>query len=352
MALDPSGDLVDLLRAVVDIESVSGRETHLADEVEAALRGSAHLHLTRDGDTVIARTELGRKSRVVIAGHLDTVPVAGNLPSWIEDGKVYGRGACDMKGGIAVMLAVAATLQQPRRDLTWIFYDHEEVEASLNSLTRLAATRPEVLAADFAVLMEPSGARIEGGCQGTLRFSVTTRGRAAHSARSWMGHNAIHEASDVLARLVGYQPRRPVVDGLEYREGMNAVGIAGGIAGNVIPDACTVTVNFRFAPDRDEADAKEHCRQVFGGYQLDFLDYAAGARPGLDQPVAQEFVAAVGGAPSAKFGWTDVSRFSALGVPAVNFGPGNPEKAHADDEFCAVEDLYACEAALRRWLSG
>ncbi|MBK8461448.1 MAG: succinyl-diaminopimelate desuccinylase [Micropruina sp.] len=344
-------DLVSLLSQLIDIESVSGNEARLADHVEATLRGRDHLHLTRDGDTVIARTDRGLNSRVVIAGHLDTVPVANNLPSWIEDGLVYGRGACDMKGGIAVMIAVAAALEQPTRDVTWIFYDHEEVDASLNSLTRLAATRPDVLNGDFAVLMEPSNARIEGGCQGTLRFTITTSGRAAHSARSWMGDNAIHGAADVLTRLVNYEPRRPVVEGLEFREGLNAVAISGGIAGNVVPDACTITVNFRFAPDRDEADAKEHCRQVFAGYQLDFVDFAAGARPGLDQPAARDFVAAVGGTPSAKFGWTDVARFSALGIPAVNFGPGNPEKAHADDEFCPIADLHTCHQALLRWLT-
>lgn len=350
MALDPAGDLVRLLRDIVDIESVSGNEGPLADEVEAALRACPHLAVTRDGDTVVARTDLGRTQRVVIAGHLDTVPVAGNLPSRLDGDRVYGRGTADMKGGVAVMLAVAAAASQPVRDVTWIFYDHEEVDAELNSLTRIARERPEALAGDFAVLMEPTAARVEGGCQGTLRFRITTRGRAAHSARSWLGRNAIHDAADVLARLAAYQPRRPEVDGLTYHEGLNAVSIGGGIAGNVIPDRCEIVVNFRFAPDRDEADAKAHCRAVFDGYDLEFVDFAAGARPGLDRPAAREFVAAVGGTPTAKFGWTDVARFSSLGVPAVNFGPADPAQAHADDEFCAVGDLVACRDALLRWL--
>ena len=350
MALDPAGDLVRLLRDIVDIESVSGNEGPLADEVEAALRACPHLAVTRDGDTVIARTDLGRAQRVVIAGHLDTIPVAGNLPSRLDGDRVYGRGTADMKGGVAVMLAVAAAASQPVRDVTWIFYDHEEVDAELNSLTRIARERPEALAGDFAVLMEPTAARVEGGCQGTLRFRITTRGRAAHSARSWLGRNAIHDAADVLARLAAYQPRRPEVDGLTYHEGLNAVSIGGGIAGNVIPDRCEIVVNFRFAPDRDEADAKAHCRAVFDGYDLEFIDFAAGARPGLDRPAAREFVAAVGGTPTAKFGWTDVARFSSLGVPAVNFGPADPAQAHADDEFCAVGDLVACRDALLRWL--
>ncbi len=350
MALDLHGDLVALFQTIVDVDSVSGNEGPLADLVEEALRGCDHLQVTRDGDTVIARTDLGRPQRVVIAGHLDTVPVAGNLPSRLEGDVLYGRGTADMKGGLAVMLGVAATMAAPTRDITWIFYDHEEVAAELNSLTRIARDHPEYLAGDFAVLMEPTSAGIEGGCQGTLRVTITTRGRKAHSARSWTGHNAIHDAGEVIARLVDYQPRRAVVDGLEYREGLNAVAIAGGIAGNVIPDECQITINFRFAPDRDEADAVAHCRAVFSGFSLDVVDSAPAARPGLDRPIAQDFLAAVGGVPRPKFGWTDVARFSALGIPAVNFGPANPEKAHADDESCPLEDLSICRDALVRWL--
>jgi succinyl-diaminopimelate desuccinylase len=351
MSLDLSGDLVELLQHVVDVESVSGNERELADLVEAALRELPHLTVIRDGDTVIARTELGRAERVVIAGHLDTVPVAGNLPSQLIGGSVLGRGSADMKGGVAVALACAATLTEPTRDITWVFYDHEEVEAELNSLNRIAREHPEWLAGDFAVLMEPTGAVVEGGCQGTLRLRVTTHGRAAHSARSWLGHNAIHDAAEVLARLSGYQAREVMVEGLAYHEGLNAVAISGGIAGNVIPDRCIVTVNFRFAPDRDGAAAQAHCREVFEGFEVDFVDFAPAARPGLDRPIAREFTAAVGGQPRAKYGWTDVARFSALGIPAVNFGPGDPGKAHADDEQCPVAHLYACRDALLRWLS-
>lgn len=351
MSIDLSADLPDLLSALVDIESVSGNEAAIADAVESALRGCAHLEVVRDGDAVVARTNLGRPTRVVVAGHLDTVPVAGNLPSWREGDLIYGRGTCDMKGGVAVALALAAEIAEPRHDVTWIFYDQEEVEATRNGLGRLARTRPELLAGDFAVLMEPTGARIEGGCQGTLRFELTTTGVAAHSARSWLGENAIHGMAEVLATLSSHEPRTVVVDGLEYREGLNAVGITGGIAGNVVPDRCTVTVNFRFAPDRSLEEAKQYCVDLFPGHELVFTDESPAARPGLDRPAASEFLAAVGGEPRAKYGWTDVARFSALGVPAVNFGPADPGKAHADDEHCPVADLFTCADALRRWLA-
>jgi succinyl-diaminopimelate desuccinylase len=354
--MDLDGDLVTLLRALVDCESVSGNEAALADAVEEALGACPHLAVHRDGDLVMARTDLGRDERVVIAGHLDTVPVAGNLPSWTtgdgDDLLVWGRGSCDMKGGLAVQLAAAASLRDPNRDITWIFYDNEEVAEEHNGLARIARTHPDWLAGSFAVLGEPSNAGIEGGCQGTLRVEVTLSGVAAHSARAWMGSNAIHAAAPVLGRLAAYEPRRVVVDGLTYREGLNAVRITGGIAGNVIPDRCAVEVNYRFAPDKSVADAIGYLRDdVLSGFALKVVDAAAGARPGLDQPAAAAFVSAVGAEPSAKFGWTDVARFAAMGVPAVNFGPGNPSKAHADDEFCPAAELTTCYEALVRWLS-
>jgi succinyl-diaminopimelate desuccinylase len=354
--LDPGGDVVELLRALIDIESVSGQEAEIADCVEQALTGFGHVKVLRDGNVVLARTELGRAERVVIAGHLDTVPIAGNVPSWTTRDSagreiIWGRGACDMKGGIAVQLSVAGSLAQPQRDVTWVFYDNEEVEEYRNGLSRIAREHPEYLDGTFAVLCEPTNARIEGGCQGTMQLRAELRGVAAHSARSWMGHNAIHDAGDVLQLLASYQPRQIEVDGLTYHEGLNAVRISGGIAGNVIPDRCVIEINYRFAPDKSPAEAEAYVRSVLDGYPIDVIDLAAGARPGLDQPAAAEFVRAVGGEPRAKLGWTDVARFSAMGIPAVNFGPGDPSKAHADDEFCPAEDVVACRDALIRWLS-
>lgn len=347
--------LVAVLQEIMDVESVSGAERELADLVEGWLASSPHLRLHRDGDCVVARTELGRPERVVIAGHLDTVPVAGNLPSRLiehpEGQRVWGRGACDMKGGVAVMLTLARELTAPSRDITWIFYDQEEVEATRNGLGRLARNRPDLVAADFAVLMEPTGARIEGGCQGTIRIDVTTRGVAAHSARAWMGHNAIHDLAPVLARLAAYEPEEIEVEGLTYREGLNAVAITGGMAGNVIPPSATVQINYRFAPDKTVDEALSRLRGWFAGVEFTVADASPAARPGLDRPAAREFVAAIGEPASPKYGWTDVARFSELGIPAVNYGPADPSMAHRDDEFCPVADLDACAAGLRRWLS-
>jgi succinyl-diaminopimelate desuccinylase len=255
-----------------------------------------------------------------------------------------------MKGGVAVQLKVAASLPAPSRDVTFVFYDQEEVDAASNGLGRLARNHPEWLAAELAVLLEPTAAGIEGGCNGTLRAEVVTRGVAAHSARWWRGRNAVHEAGRVLARLQAYQPREVEVEGLVYREGLNAVAISGGIAGNVIPDHCRVVVNYRFAPDRQADAAAEHVREVFEGFEVSVIDAADGARPGLDRPAAAAFVAAIGAEPRAKDGWTDVARFSALGVPALNFGPGDPTVAHADDEHVPVAHLRACEQALLTWL--
>ena len=257
-----------------------------------------------------------------------------------------------MKAGVAVQLRLAATVPEPVRDVSYVFYDNEEVEAVRNGLGRLARTHPDWLAGDFAVLMEPSSARVEGGCQGTMRVEVETTGVAAHSARSWTGRNAIHAVEPVLAVLTGYTAREVDVEGLVYREGLNAVGIRGGIAGNVIPDRCVVTVNYRFAPDRSPAQAEAHLRELFAGYQVTVTDSSPAARPGLDRPVAADFVRAVGGTPGPKYGWTDVARFSELGVPAVNFGPGDPSFAHKDDEHCPAEQIRSCETALRRWLTG
>jgi succinyl-diaminopimelate desuccinylase len=348
-------DAARLTAALVDVESVSGDEQQLADLVEQALAEYPALSVARNGNVVTARTSGERAQRIVLAGHMDTVPIAGNVPSRLDGATLHGCGTTDMKSGVAVMLRLAHLVGvgalDHRTELTWVFYDCEEIESARNGLYRLARTAPAELAGDLAILLEPTDGAVEGGCQGTLRVAVRTAGVRAHSARSWLGANAIHAAAPVLARLAAYEARVVEVEGLTYREGLNAVGIAGGVAGNVIPDECTVTVNYRFAPDRSEDDALAHVRDVFAGFELDVTDSAPGARPGLDRPVAAELVAAVGGEPRAKLGWTDVARFGQLGIPAVNFGPGDPNLAHKPEEHVAVQQVLDAETALVRFLS-
>ncbi|NKE09237.1 MULTISPECIES: succinyl-diaminopimelate desuccinylase [Kocuria] len=359
--LDLAADPAELTAALIDVESVSGNEGPLADAVEAALREHSHLEVHRDGDAVVARTQIGLPERVVLAGHLDTVPLPsadgarGTVPSsWTEhdDARVlYGRGATDMKGGVAVQLALAAELTRPNRDVTYVFYDHEEVDSAKSGLGRLYRNCPELLEADFAVLLEPTDGTVEGGCNGTLRFTIEPTGLAAHSGRAWRGENAIHKLADVLEVLAGYEPAAIEVEGLVYREGLNAIRISGGVAGNVIPDAARVEINYRFAPDKTLEEAQQHCRDLFPGHDLRFVDLSPAARPGLDRPAAAAFVAAVGQEPKPKYGWTDVARFSEHGVPAVNFGPGDALLAHTDDEHVTADAVRACHRALKSWLS-
>jgi succinyl-diaminopimelate desuccinylase len=348
--LDLFSSGAQLTAQLVDIPSVSGSEGPLATAVERTLAALPHLVVQRDGNAVVARTELGRPERVLLAGHLDTVPVYGNLPSRLDGGVLFGCGSCDMKAGVAVQLRLAAQLTTPARDVTYVFYDCEEVEAERNGLLRLSRSSPELLAADFAVLLEPTGTVVEGGCQGTLRADVIARGKRAHSARAWLGRNAIHAAGGILDVLRSYQPREPEVDGLAYHEGLNAVGISGGVAGNVIPDECVVSVNYRFAPDRSADAAAAHVRDVFADFEVLVTDVASGARPGLSRPAAASFVAAVGGQPRAKLGWTDVARFDVLGIPAVNFGPGDPQQAHTQGECVELAQIERCERAMLDWL--
>ena len=353
--LDLRGDPVELTAALVDIPSESRDEARIAAEVEAALREqTSGFEIIRNGNAVLARTAFGRPSRVLLAGHLDTVPVADNLPSRIENGELHGCGTSDMKAGDAVFLHLAATVAEPAHDLTLVFYDCEEIDSAANGLGRLERELPDWLTADVAILGEPTGGFVEAGCQGTLRVVVSATGTRAHSARAWLGDNAIHKLGAVLDRLAGYSARSVDIDGCVYREGLSAVRIDGGVAGNVIPDAASVTVNFRFAPDRSPDAALQHVREVLDGLDvsIELTDSAAGALPGLSAPPAKSLVEAAGGQVRAKYGWTDVSRFAARGIPALNYGPGDPNLAHKRDERVPVAAITAAVDMLRGYLNG
>lgn len=365
LLLHPAQGVVSLTLELVDIPSVSGDETTIADAVENALRQCSWLEVFRFGNNVVAKTSSGRSSRVILAGHLDTVPAAGNskalkilagevLPSdnsVVPHDVIFGLGACDMKGGVAVALRAATTISEPIFDVTYLFYECEEIESARNGLTLIAKEHPEWLAADVAVLLEPSNSIIEAGCQGTLRARIYAAGMRAHSARSWLGTNAIHLLTGALETLNTYQAQEVLIDGLTYREGLNAVGIAGGVAGNVIPDEAYIDVNYRYAPNKSAQDAQDHVVGLFSDYEVAILDNAPGAMPGLTQPAIQDLLARVGAQVSAKLGWTDVARFSSLGIPAVNLGPADPGLAHSRNEHVSVEQLQKCEDIIFSWLS-
>ena len=349
------GDPIELTAALVDIPSESRNEARIADEVEAALRGqTSGFEIIRNGNAVLARSRLGRPTRVLLAGHLDTVPAAGNVPSRREQDMLHGCGTADMKSGDAVFLHLAATVTEPAHDLTLVFYDCEEIDSAANGLGRIERELPDWLNADLAILGEPTAGLVEAGCQGTLRVVVSAAGTRAHSARSWLGDNAIHKLGAVLDRLAGYSARSVDIDGCTYREGLSAVRVDGGVAGNVIPDRAALTVNYRFAPDRSLAAALQHVREVFDGLDVEIeqTDAAAGALPGLSEPAAKALVEAAGGKVRAKYGWTDVSRFAALGIPAVNYGPGDPNLAHRRDERVPVGQIAEAVDMLGRYLSG
>ncbi|WP_225725077.1 MULTISPECIES: succinyl-diaminopimelate desuccinylase [unclassified Nocardia] len=364
MTLDLHADPIDLTAALVDIASVSRDEDRIVTLVERALREqTTGFEVLRHGNVVLARTNRGLPTRVVLAGHLDTVPIADNVPGrFVTDDAgqrvLYGCGSVDMKSGDAVFLHLAATVAEPVHDLTLIFYDCEELAAEFNGLGHIERELPEWLAGDLAILGEPSGGWVEAGCQGTMRARLATAGTRSHSARAWLGDNAIHRLAPILQRLADYRGREVDIDGCVYREGLSAVRVSGGVAGNVVPDAAEVDVNFRFAPDRTVEQATEHVREVFAGLELDFAvtDAAPGALPGLTAPTAKDLIASVhrhgGGGVRAKYGWTDVSRFAARGIPAVNFGPGDPNLAHKRDEHVPVAQITAVTAILRSYLTG
>jgi succinyl-diaminopimelate desuccinylase len=348
-----STDLLAATAELVSIPSVSLNEARLADHVEAVLRGCEWLAVERVGDNVVARSELGRPARLVVAGHLDTVPPAGNQTPRIEGDVLYGLGAADMKGGLAVMLELAVAAAPPELDVTWCFYRGEEIDRAENGLVQLVGQRPELVAGDAAVLCEPTGGLVEAGCQGTIRARVELGGIRAHTARPHRGINAIHRLGAVIARVASYEPRSVVLDGCEYVERLQVVAVEGGVAANVVPDRASATVNFRFAPDRDSERAQGFLAQFFEdvleadrGDRYEVLDVGPAAPPRLDHPLLARLLEATGRPPRAKLGWTDVATFAAQGVPATNYGPGDPELAHQAHECVTRASLEEARAHL------
>lgn len=342
--------LLEATERLVAVASVSRAEARLADLVEAELRRGGELEVVRVGDNLVARTHRGRPIRLLFAGHLDTVPPAGNELPRREGDVLHGLGSADMKGGLAVMLALAG-LKDTASDCTFVFYAREEVDRAESGLLELQGALPELLMADAAVLLEPTSARVEAGCQGVVKARVVLRGRRAHVARPWTGENAVHRLGPLLERIAAFGDRRPLVGGCRYRESLQAVQVAGGIATNVVPDEATALVVYRFAPDKDEAGAlaalEAHLAPALCEADwLEIVDSAPAAPPALDHPALEALVAASGEPPEAKLAWTDVAFFAERGVPAANFGPGDPLLAHAPDERVSARELDATYQAL------
>jgi succinyl-diaminopimelate desuccinylase len=356
--VSPPTDLLATTAELVDIHSVSHHEKALADHLEARLRVLPWLAVDRVEDNVVARTQRRCRERVIVAGHTDTVPANGNSRSRITGDTLWGLGSADMKSGLAVMLDLAGCIREPQVDVTYVFYACEEVERRHNGLSRLFALRPDLLAGDAAILGEPTGGVIEAGCQGVIKLAVTIGGSRAHTARPWMGVNAIHRLAPVLAVVGSYEGRRPLIDGCEYREAVQAVAVSGGIAANVVPDRATLLLNHRFAPDRSMEEATAFLEALLApaldaahGDTVEVVDRAPAAAPGLDHPLLTRLAAHIGTPARAKLGWTDVAFFAERGIPAANFGPGDPSLAHTQEERVNREELETVRAVLGRLLS-
>lgn len=352
----PVPDLLELTAELVDIPSESYHEAVLVDHLETVLGSLEHLRLDRVGDNLVARTELGTGRRLILAGHTDTVPAAGNGFARVEGDTLWGVGAADMKGGLAVMLASARTHRTPAVDLTYVFYAREEVTAADSGLGELFELRPDLLEGDLALLGEPTDGAIEAGCQGTVRVKVVLHGRRAHTARAWMGDNAIHRAAPLLESVAAIEPRRPVIDGCEYHEAWQVVAIEGGVSGNVVPDRVEVTVAHRYAPDRTSADANAELRALLAPHLRDsdtveVIDEAPAAAPSLDQPLLKSMIETHQLTVRAKLGWTDVARFASHGIPAANFGPGDATLAHTPEERIGRDSLMRVWTVLDSMVS-
>ncbi|MBI2169220.1 MAG: succinyl-diaminopimelate desuccinylase [Actinobacteria bacterium] len=346
-------DLLGLAAELIAIPSVSREEAALADAVEERLQANDGLTIERLDDNVVARTDAGLPQRIVLAGHLDTVPPAGNQVPKVEGENLSGLGAADMKGGLAVMLALAELAAGDlAHDVTLVFYAAEEIADEHNGLRHLFADRPSLVEGDLAILLEPTNGAVEAGCQGTLRVQATFRGARAHTARPWRGENAIHKAAPVLERVAGFDAPVVEVDGLPYREALQVVYAQGGVAANVVPDEFALVVNRRFAPSRTLEQAVEEVRAMLrGADEIEVLDGAGAAPPNLSDPLVKGAVEALGGEVRAKLGWTDVARFAANGIPALNFGPGDPELAHTPGEFVTRASLDGCYDRLASLLA-
>ncbi len=349
--LETNKTLAELTIDLINIESVSLNEQALADQIQASLGLNSNLSLKRIDNTLVVSTNFTHPTRVILAGHLDTVPANNNQTAQLVENSISGLGAVDMKGGLAVMLKLAQVTHEFKKDVTFLFYEAEEIESKFNGLEKVAKHSMSDLTADFAILLEPTNAILELGCQGSIRFKVAVTGRRAHAARWWKGENAIHKSAQLLQLVNSYQPRTPEIEGLTFKEGLQAVGISGGVAGNVVPDLVEISFNHRFAPDRNSQDAIAHLKEYFNEYEIEVFDISEAAPVGLSNKAVADFVKTIDLPIAPKFGWTDVARFSKLNIPSLNFGPGDPHLAHHPAEAVEIAQLENVYEKLFFWLS-
>jgi succinyl-diaminopimelate desuccinylase len=335
---------------LVNIPSVSRAEAEIARYVDEAVP-LPRIH--RDGETLVFATEPAGRPLVVLAGHLDTVPPQQNIPGRLEDGVVHGLGASDMKGGVAVMIELARwAAEEPRLgvDLAFVFFPREELSASESPLPALFDAWAPIRTAALVVVLEPTDGAIHAGCLGHLHAELVFEGVSAHSARPWLGENAIERAVEGLQPLVGLAPRDAVVGGLVFREVLSATQIHGGIAGNVIPDRVTVELSYRYAPDRTPEEAAAELRRlVDGGGRLSVLSNSPAGRVTVDSPLVRRLQEVGDFAVEPKQAWTNVAEFSAIGLDAINLGPGATRYAHKRDEQVEAAALARTYAALQRF---
>jgi len=349
----PTESLADLLETLVNIPSPTGQEAEIAGFVAERLAAARRGEILRSGHGVVWRGPARDRRLVVLAGHLDTVPANGNAVARREDGKLYGVGSSDMKSGDAVMLALleALDLDRLRFDLALVFYDAEEGPAAKNGLGRLLGEMSWLREAAFAILLEPTDLKVELGCNGIMNAEVTVRGKAAHSARPWLGVNAVELAAPWLAEVTRFPVTPTLVHGVEYKETLQLTTLAAGVARNVVPDRLRANLNYRFTPDRtlDQAEARLRAL-VPSEFEVEIVDRAPPGEVCLDVPEVKEFVERFRLPVAGKQGWTDVARFTAAGIPAFNFGPGIPELAHQQGEYCPIASLEPALEALKGFL--
>jgi succinyl-diaminopimelate desuccinylase len=331
---------------LVDIPSETGDETAIVEAIADRLSGMDEHRIGRS--LVVGRPTGG--PMVLLVGHLDTVPSQGQGPARLADGVLHGLGAADMKGGLAVMIHLLEddeVLAGPY-SVVGVFYEGEEGPMDGNGLGPVLDSNTWLTEAQFAVVLEPSDAQIQVGCNGSINATVTFSGSSAHSARPWWGENAITKAGEWLTAMHHREPELHVVDGLEYREVMSVTTASGGIARNVIPDRLTLNLNYRFAPDRSVGDALEVLRAACDGADgFEVIDVAPAGPVDASHPFVERLARVSGAELAAKQGWTDVARLGMYGVPAVNFGPGRASEAHQKHEFVAVAEIESTFAALR-----